>query len=362
MRRSTRWLVSVLLPIALAMGVSGPLGGCGLIPQTVQNVPGDVEKTFNNALADLNAGSVQWQTTLSNLSNNLIAQGQQTLANQVQSLLARGIAAAAVEAKCTVDFLRARLSELVQGILDGFLGRAVQPPMPHFCSADPIAIDLRLTPSQRAATLNVYGFNLSPQNVSVTVRGDDNTSRGAQQFFNVPNEYTATFDLVGYPFSVHNQSVVFRLSNGEVWTVGIVQAASCGGVGQPCCTSGTRCNPGSGCQAGTCVTCPPPFVPVLDTLVNQVNETAGPNCFGVNDTRTYGGSCKTGKHRVQCQVTAKNPAQDAFCQEMVQGHLPTDCTCTVMFHTPADCTKQIACSVVVTEVDDAPPPPPAGCP
>ncbi|HEY0479895.1 MAG TPA: hypothetical protein VGD37_20390 [Kofleriaceae bacterium] len=355
MRGTVRRFVVGLVFVGFAAMMQG--SSCLGVTPTID----EVTKTFNNALADLNAGSSQWQLTLTNLSNSLIAQGQQTLANQVQSVIDRGIAAAGIEVKCTVDFLRTRLGEAVRGILLGFQGKPVPPPVPHFCSADPIAIDLRLTPSQRMATLNVYGFNLSTHNVAVTVRNDNGAGANPQGFFNVPNEYSATFNLVDYPFNVHNQALIFRLPGGEEWTVGIVQAATCGGVGQPCCSAGTPCGPSTGCLASVCTTCPLPFVPKTTDLVRLSDESDGDNCGGVTNVHHYGGMCTSGTHREDCQVIPNNPPGGSSCVRSWRSANPADCGCDVVFHTPADCFKRIHCAVAITQTTN-PPPHPDGCP
>ncbi len=322
-----------------------------------------ITTSFNNAIAELGANSTQWQQTLSGLEHDLVQQGQQTLANQVQSVIDRGIAAAAVEAKCGVDFLKARLSEEIQGILAGFQGHQPPPPKPHFCSVDPSAIDLRLSPNQRPSTLNVYGFNLTVQNVEVSVvHANGNHTNPQPGFFNVPTEYLATFNLVDYPFKDNDTQLKFKLADGEVKTVGINQAAACGGPGQKCCANGRACDPGSGCRDDKCVTCPAPYVPVTKTLLHRSDEFDGNNCGGVNNVHHYGGACDSGMHRQQCQTTVVNASSDTSCK--VKGwssNDANDCSCDVLFHSPADCFKGIHCAVTITQTSNEPARP-AGCP
>src|SRR3954469_12982469 len=108
------------------------------------NEPVDkVTDTFNNALAALGSESTGWRGTLQQLEQDLVQQGQSTLANQVQSVINRGIAAAGLEVKCTVSFLKSQLREEIAGLLAAFQHKPVPPPVPHFCSYDPASIDLR---------------------------------------------------------------------------------------------------------------------------------------------------------------------------------------------------------------------------
>jgi hypothetical protein len=333
------------------------------------NEPVDkVADTLNNAIGQLGSESTAWRGTLQQLEQDLIQQGQSTLANQVQSVLNRGIAAAGLEVKCTVSFLKAQLREQLQGILAAYLHKPVPPPVPHFCSYDPPQIDLRITGSARPL-LNVYGFNLSNSNVSVAVVNGNGARTAVQPgYFNVGTEFMATMNTVNYPFTVGSLYVSFTLTNGEEQRIGVVQAASCGGIDQPCCTVGTACNPGSGCLNSKCVTCPPytpPQQPQIQTLLDR-DDFDGNNCGGVNNLHTYGGPCAAGTQRQQCLVTLKTTnSQGTSCRFESWGSSNSrDCTCNVRFISDKDCFHGITCTIKITETVDQPPPPPhpSGCP
>ena len=327
-----------------------------------------VTDTFNGAIADLGNESVGWRATLQQLEQDLVRQGQHTLANEVQSVLNRGIAAAGLEVKCTVSFLKAQLREEIQALLAKFQRKPVPPPVPHFCSYDPPQIDLRITGSARPL-LNVYGFNLSNSNVTATVV-DKNDARTVVPpgFFNVGTEFMATMNGVNYPFTANSLYVSFALSSGEERRIGIVQAASCGGIDQPCCTVGTPCNTGSGCLNGTCASCPPyqpPPPPKTVTLLER-DDFAGNDCFGVNRVQTYGGPCAAGTQRQQCLVTLKSTnSNGTSCKfEGWASGNARDCTCNVRFIADNNCFHGINCTVKITQTVDPPPAPPrpAGCP
>src|SRR5262249_51397438 len=101
---------------ALALALLASLSGCSGCLNATVGASDSVHSAFDNALAQLSQSSTSWQATLMQLENNLVKHGQQTLANQVQSVIDRGLAAAAVEAKCGADFLKARLKEEIQAI------------------------------------------------------------------------------------------------------------------------------------------------------------------------------------------------------------------------------------------------------
>jgi len=333
------------------------------------NEPVDkVTDTFNNAIAALGSESTGWRGTLQQLEQDLVQQGQSTLANQVQSVLNRGIAAAGLEIKCSVAFLKAQLREEIQAILAVYLHKPVPQPLPHFCSYDPSTVDLRITGSNRLP-LNVYGFNLSNSNVTVAVV-DTAGARAALQagYFNVGTEFMATMNTVNYPFTARSLYVSFTLPNGEEQRIGIVQAASCGGIDQPCCTVGTACNPGSGCLNGKCTYCPPykPPEPVQTATLMEQDYFDGNNCGGVNNLHQFGGPCAAGTQRQQCLVTLKqtNSAGTSCKFESWASSSTRDCTCNVRFISDKDCFHGITCTIKITETVDQPPPPPrpVGCP
>lgn len=333
-----------------------------------------VTQSFDAAIQNLSSQSVSWQNTLGNLETDLVQQGRQTLANEVQSLIARGTAAIGLEARCGADFLRARLREELQQISDRFLHRDATPPTPKLCSVDPPSVDLRRTPSERPSTLNVYGFNLSTRNLTVAVvdAGGQKTipGRGA---FNVPSEYFATFDIVGFDFRNSHRQVEFSLPDGSTQTVGITHAATCGGIDQPCCGTGAPCDHNSGCDAsGRCKRCPTAQerpAPKIHNLVDT-QDFDGNNLFGVNNLHRYGGPCSPGYVRRACTATPiGNFLPSTSCnREGRDGWLkprdPHDCSCGIRFITDNNLTHGITCKIVVQEIEETPPPAPRprGCP
>jgi hypothetical protein len=349
------------------------LGGVALVvcaltmqgSSCLPNLQDPVDKialTFNNAIAELGSESTGWRGTLQQLEQDLIQQGQSTLANQVQSVLNRGIAAAGLEVKCSVSFLKAQLRQEVQAILAAFQKKPVPPPVPHFCSYDPATVDLRILGRDRLP-LNVYGFNLSNSNVTVTVIDTAGARVTVQPgYFNVGTEFMATMNTVNYPFTAQSLYVSFALSSGEEQRIGVVQAASCGGIDQPCCTAGTACVSGAGCLNGRCTTCPPYTAPKVLTLLER-DDFDGNNCMGVNNIHTYGGPCASGTQRQQCLVTLKTTnSTGTSCRfESWASSDPRDCTCRVRFISDKDCFHGITCTIKITETVDQPPRP-TGCP
>lgn len=362
--------VSNLRRIASGVGLvicAMMMQGSSCLPNVAEPLD-KVTDTFNNAIAALGTQSTAWRGTLEQLKSDLIQQGQYTLANQVEGLITQAVSAVGIEARCDIEFLKAGLKEELAQILAKFQHKTIPPPVPRFCNVAPSSVDLRLTGSTRPI-LEIFGFNLSERTITVAVV-DESGSRATPQpgFFNVVSEFKATFNSVNYPFTATSRSVRFTLSSGDERSVAIIQAPTCGGIDQPCCTAGTACVTGSGCLNGRCTACPPytpPPAPQVVTLLEQ-DVFDGNNCFGVNNVHTLGGPCAAGTHRQQCLVTLKTTnSAAASCRFEAWGSTDTrDCTCNVRFITDKDCFHGITCTVKVTETVDQPPPPPrpVGCP
>lgn len=339
-----RWTIFALC--LLVIGISG----CPLDP---------VEQSLNNAITALQTQSGDWQATLQNLQTELVKEGQSTLANEVQSVLNRGIATTSVEFRCDVSFLGSELAQAVKNILAAYKNKTPPGQPPHFCNVDPSAIDLRLTPDRRPATLNIYGFNFASGSITVAVV-DQNGSKSVPPpgIFSLPTEFIATFNIVNYPFAPTSSYVSFMLPGGEERRVDIVQAPSCGGVGQPCCQTGNACDAGAGCLANQCRTCPGPQ-DLHQPLFQKNNEFAGNNCTGVDEDRHYAGLCDNGFLRDDPPGLNIRDACDV-CTAVPRWTNPAinDCRLTVHYHTPADCFKGIHVDILIKESL----PIPQGCP
>jgi hypothetical protein len=326
----------------------------------------DVNGALQNAINQLANQSASWQATLQNLENQLIAHGQSTLANQVQSVLNRAIAGASLELRCNVDFLASELAQALQDIKANFNHQPPPGQPPHFCNVDPSAVDLRLPPDSRPATLNIYGFNFTAPAITVAiVDTSGNRITPPAGIFTVGTEFEATLNIVNFPFSSTASYVSFMLPANEERRVSIIQPPNCGGVGQACCQQNPgappTCDPGLGCSANKCTACPPAGEFHKQVFYKQ-REFAGNNCGGVNETRTYGGQCDGGFLRDEpagshmtvddsCDVCTATPSWTNPAN-------PSDCRLNIRFFTPSDCFKGIHVDINITES----PVVPQGCP
>jgi hypothetical protein len=345
------------------------ISGCPLVDPVVES--------FNNAITGLESQSGSWQATLQNLQTQLVAQGQSTLANEVQSVVNRGVASASLEFRCDVDFLGSQLAQALKNILASYQKKTLPGEPPHFCNVDPPVIDLSITPDRRQL-LNIYGFNFSSGVIKVSVvdlqHNKTTTPPPGTLTLAISSEFLATLNTVNYTFSGTDTVVRFTLPGNETRDVNIKQPPTVGGVGQACAQPGNKCDAGSGCLAGVCTTCPPPFVPTTRESFRKDDEFAGNNLCGPawsnctnNWVKDYGGNCDSGYHREQCIVQildqcdpGSNPPH-CNASEITKQRSPTDCGCTVRFDTPNDTTKGIHVNIITTETQDARPRP-QSCP
>lgn len=177
---------------------------------------------LTNGVNRLDLQSGRWERVLEETRDELIDAGQSTLANEVSNVLARAQADAGIEAKCFVDFLRSRakndLLEIRASLTHEQLSRR-----PVFCNPTPDIVDLALEP-QRRPVIEISGFNLTADRVSVFTVGNSGRTDVSRHLGN-PSDYLLTLNLGsnGVPLGPEVDQIEFRLPEGEVRTVTVVQ-------------------------------------------------------------------------------------------------------------------------------------------
>jgi hypothetical protein len=92
-------------------------------------------------------------------------------------------------------------------------------------------------------------------------------------------------------------------------------------------------------------------------------ERAGPTCFsGTHETRTYGGPCDPGFHRIDpIGLFITDKCDVCTAAALWASSNTSNCTVNIRFDTPGDCLKSITVNLVVSEIQNTGPPP-TGCP
>ncbi len=205
---------------------------CGLI--TVSCLNSAVDKaitTFENAISELDKNSANWQTTLANLEQQLIAQGQSTLSNEVQSLANRGIANVSVELRCNVDFIGQRMDQGLRRIVARLKNQTPPPIMPAYCNVDPQdGIRVELVRQGRLASLNYYGYDMFDQNANDSQMKVFLVDRNGQESdisfaIALPTHYLMTVRLVDNRIQFTDQvdKLIVRWGQTTLSTINIIQ-------------------------------------------------------------------------------------------------------------------------------------------
>jgi hypothetical protein len=228
--------------------ILGACHGCHAV-EGLNKTAKDAVETIRHSVDKLAQQSTQWQSTMTQLEQDLIAQGQSTLATEVSQLVQRGVSTAGVELRCDADFVGHRMREGLERILARIEGRSIPPVTPFFCQVVPTQINLGLEPDRRIE-LAFYGYNLDTGRVQVAVLDDGGEQPVPDTLVAMPTHYLMTVNISesnGVRFSPTAHQMVFRLgSGGEVRNVNVVAAHACGGAGQACCAH-------SQCSGGLCV-------------------------------------------------------------------------------------------------------------
>jgi hypothetical protein len=178
----------------------------------------EAAQRIQQAIDELAQQSSQWQVTLQNLEKDLFADGESFVATEVTQLAQRGIGTGGAEIRCDADFIKHRMQEGLQQILDKRQNKTPQPLRQYFCGVAPTSVNLSLTPDRRTE-LDFYGYNLDAGRAAVYVKeasGSQRTIVNAQLIVATPTHYLMTVNLSsnGLALTATDQQIVFVLNQG----------------------------------------------------------------------------------------------------------------------------------------------------
>lgn len=186
---------------------------------------------FNNAIGQLTAQSEDWQKILRDTSANLTKDAGSLLTNEVDTVLARGIAASGAEARCSVDFVRARVRDDLIRLRDE-LTQNMNPAKivlaPVVCSVVPgVGIEPDLVQSGRLSRLEVFGYDLDSKPLQILI-GNGSATRDATKFFFLTSKYHGVLNLGanGVPIQNDDQKIEVMSGNEQLSVVPIIQPFS----------------------------------------------------------------------------------------------------------------------------------------
>jgi hypothetical protein len=191
---------------------------------TIAESTDKVVAVLDDAINGLNNTSADWQVIIQKALKDLPADVQSTIRTEITNSLNRGVAAAGVEVRCGVDFIRKRVAQDLQSIKARLIGGNPPPKEPYFCQAVPGALDMALSPERRNI-LEYFGYDFDMTKVKVfLVNGD--TESDVTQFLDQPTHYHMTLNLGGTGIRLTEQSkrFILRWNDRTISTVGIMQA------------------------------------------------------------------------------------------------------------------------------------------
>lgn len=185
---------------------------------------------LEDAINSIDRNSAAWQTTVTNLEHDLIAQGQSTLANEVQSVANRGIATGGVELRCNIDFVGQRVNQGLRRVLAKLKGESMPPPTPAYCTVDPAEIQVDLINQRRLTSLYYYGYDMFDQDASDTpmkifLRNRDGREEDITSAIALPTHYLMTIRLADdrVHFTDQTDKLIVRAGQATLSTINVVQ-------------------------------------------------------------------------------------------------------------------------------------------
>lgn len=186
---------------------------------------------LEDAINSIDRNSAAWQTTVTNLERDLVAQGQSTLANEVQSVANRGIATGGVELRCNIDFIGQRVNQGLRRVVARLKGETMPPPTPAYCTVDPAEVQVDLINQHRLTSLYYYGYDMfdrdaSDSQMKIFLRDRDGHEEDITSAIALPTHYLMTVRLADdrVHFTDQTDKLIVRAGQSILSTINVVQA------------------------------------------------------------------------------------------------------------------------------------------
>lgn len=207
-RKTGRVLAAMILFVCISFYA------CDSIDSAVDKIT----RAINNAVAELNQNSSEWQDVMQDLINELggIDDGLASLiSTEVQNLLERGVAVVGAELRCNVDFIGNRMLYALLRLKREYLDAAYEPPalVPYVCEAAPSTLD-RFDIPDHVDTLEFFGYDFDLSGVMLYVEKSNGTRENVTEYLVKPTHYQMTVDLGPEGLSLTSQDDKFVLIYG----------------------------------------------------------------------------------------------------------------------------------------------------
>jgi hypothetical protein len=190
----------------------------------------EVKVVFEEAIRTIDQNSKEWQTTVTKLEQDLVAQGQSTLANEVQSLANRTISTGGIELRCNIDFIGRRVNQGLRRILARLNEDPIPPLTPAYCTVDPPEIPIELIRQHRLTSLHYYGYDMfehdaSDSRMKIILRDREGKEQDISFAMALPTHYLMTVRLADDRIHFTNQTdkLIVRYDQDILSTINVIQ-------------------------------------------------------------------------------------------------------------------------------------------
>lgn len=271
-----------LAAAAVVLSTVAAAGGCG-----VGNAVNEAVNALTQAQLAIEAGSANWQVTLSSITTGLSKDARDLIEGPVQQLAQRSAAAVQTNVACIIDMVDDRVTGGLQRIKASLLNQAVTPPTPSVCSLSPSDISLGAPVASRQK-IEAFGYDFfaSPLKVQHVTKSGVVDLPGV---LSVQTSYHLTLNLS--ELAIGPQSTALRIvgTKGVDALIPVIQAPV-----RPCAVKTT-------------------VVPVADVTVPASQVRGDAEFFGNGPSVNVSfaiqnlGSSIQGTLRITAQETMQNP-------------------------------------------------------
>lgn len=153
------WKLSVLWVVVI-LGT-----GCGVADaitdaaDTVSDSVNEANRVIDNAIADLNRNSANWQNILQGISQNLPDDIAEIVREEAQTLATRSIGQTGAQFSCTVDHYANRAAQALNRLKQILNTQTPAPLPPMICLVAPSDVDLNTNPTGWD-TITIHGYDM----------------------------------------------------------------------------------------------------------------------------------------------------------------------------------------------------------
>ncbi len=225
--RSLKQIPSICMIAALLL-ITPVFYSCDTIDKAVDKITDAID----NAVAELNQNSAEWQTIMNDLIQELAVIDDELASlinNDVQNLLDRGVAVIGAEFRCNVDFIGNRMRDALLRLKKEYLNSStvVSTLQPYICEVVPSSVDRILIPDT-VDELEFFGYDFDLEGVKLYVEQSNGTRVDITEHLVKTTHYHMSIILGddGVDLSIQDDKFVLTYEFTELSLVKIIQGST----------------------------------------------------------------------------------------------------------------------------------------